>query len=270
MIFDPLAPIQSMDTERDRVERLLVSFEGFIKNQSEGLVRTMLSELDHWIDQYPLLEIYDDMTMEEIYDAVSLYQPYELLEEMSEHKRSQDEILQDLDTIMPQIFLENSHLTQFEYTLYRMLHENKIEYCCIYKEGPFYENELKYIQFKFKNVLEKIEFVDATPLPTIFHDIKPTTAFISDPSFVFGYIEETYGENDEDIAGTMFIVLNNTDTVEMMNGEVFVYTEKYKKSMIFVNEERHYGVASMFNFALQDTSTDLRNYGDEEEDEELW
>ena len=82
MIFDPLAPIQSMDTDRDRVERLLVSFEGFIKNQSEGLVRTMLSELEHWVDRYPILSIYDDMTMDEIYDAVSLYQPYELLDEM--------------------------------------------------------------------------------------------------------------------------------------------------------------------------------------------
>lgn len=271
MIFDPLAPIQSMDTDRDRVERLLVSFEGFIKNQSEGLVRTMLSELEHWVDRYPILSIYDDMTMDEIYDAVSLYQPYELLDEMCEHQRTQEEILQDIDTLMPQIFIENSHLTQFEYALYRLLHENKVEYCCIYKEGTFYENELKYLRFKFKDVIEKIEFVDNTPLPVIFHDIRPTTAFIPDPAFVFGYIEEIYGDEDTDIKGVMFIILNNTDTVEMMNGEVFVYTDKYKESMTFVNENRHYGVASMFNFALQDTSDDIGSYIDnEDEDEELW
>lgn len=269
MIFDPLAPIQSMDTDRDRTERLLVSFEGFIKNQSEGLVRTMLSELEDWIDIYPALEIYDEMTMEEIYDAVSLYQPYELLEAMTDEERSQDDILNDLDKLMPEIYLDNSRITQFEFVLYQMLKEDKIEYCCIYKEGKFYENELSYIRNKYKSVIDKIELVDDTPLPIIFNDIRPTTAFITDPAFVFGYIEEVYQEDDSDIDGTMFIVLNNTDIVEMADNEVFIYTDRYKESMTYVNTEKSYGVASMFNFALEDTSADIDQPGnDDDEDSE--
>lgn len=268
MNFDLLAPIQSMDTDRDRAERLLVSFEGFIKNQSEGLVRTMLSELEDWIDIYPLLEMYDDMTMEEIYDAVSLYQPYELLEAMSEEKRSHEDILNDLDKLMPKIYLDNSKITQFEFVLYRLLNEDKIEYCCIYKEGKFYENELSYIRSKYKFVIDKIELVDDTTLPIIFKDIKPTTAFITDPAFVFGYIEELYREDDSEIAGTMFIVLNNTDIVEMSEDEVFVYTDRYKESMTYVNEEKSYGIASMFNFALEETSADIDHPINEEGDEE--
>lgn len=268
MIFDPLAPIQSMDTDRDRTERLLVSFEGFIKNQSEGLVRTMLSELEDWIDIYPALEIYDEMTMEEIYDAVSLYQPYELLEAMTDEERSQDEILRDLDTLMPEIYLDNSQITQFEFVLYQMLKEDKIEYCCIYKEGKFYENELSYIRNKYKPVIDKIEFVDNTPLPIIFNDIRPTTTFITDPAFVFGYIEELYQEDDSEIAGTMFIVLNNTDIVEMSEDNVFIYTDRYKESMTYVNENKSYGVASMFNFAIDDTLRSITSDVHEEDDDE--
>lgn len=268
MIFDPLAPIQSMDTKRDRVERLLVSFDGFIKNQSEGTIRTMLSELEDWIGHYPLLSIYDEMTMDEIYDAVSLYQPYDLLYEMSDKKRLQEDILHDLDQIIPNIFLENSKLTQFEYTLYRLLLEDKIEYCCIYKEGRFYENELAYIRHQYKHVIDKIELVDETPLPVIFADIKPTTAFITDPAFVFGFIEEAYtGEDEKEIDKTMFVVLNNADMVEVED-DVFVYTDRYKESMEELNSTKNYGVASMFNFALQESPDEMYDDMDEEDEDD--
>lgn len=268
MIFDPLAPIQSMDTKRDRVERLLVSFDGFIKNQAEGMIRTMLSELDTWIEIYPILSMYDEMTMDEIYDAVSLYQPYDLLYEMSGKERSHEDILNDLDQIIPNIFLENSKITQFEYTLYRLLLEDKVEYCCIYKESAFYENELAYIRHQYKNVIDKIELVDKTPLPVIFADIKPTTAFITDPAFVFGFIEEAYsGENEKEIDKTMFIVLNNTDLIEIEDN-VFVYTEHYKESMEELNSTKNYGVASMFNFALQETPNEMNVGSDEDEDDD--
>lgn len=267
MVFDPLVPIQSMNTDRDREERLIVSFEGFIKNQSEGLIRTMLSEYDVWLDIYPTLSIYDDMSMDEIYDAVSLYQPYELLEELSGGKRSPEEILKDLDTIMPQVYLSNSKITQFEIALYRLLMEEKIRYCCIYKEGKFYENEITYINREYKKVIDKIELIDETDLPVIFDKIRPTTAFITDPAFVFDYIEKIYPENDEHINDVMFILLNNTETVELSTeGTVFVYTENYKESMTEVNTTKPYGVASMFNFALQDSTTEI--YDEDEFDEE--
>lgn len=267
MNFDPLLPIQSMNTDRDRRERLLVSFEGFIKNQSEGLVRTMLSEMEDWIEDYPILSIYDDMDMVEIYEAVSLYQPYELLDEMSEHKKTKEEILKDLDTLLPKIFLENSHVTQFEFALYQLLREEKIEYCCIFKEGKFYENELRYIRNRYKPVIEKIELVDNTALPVIFNDIKPTTAFLTEPGFVFAYIEEVYVEDDDPIAGTMFILLNNTETVEMTENGLFAYTDQYKESMTYVNEEKSYGVASMFNFIFEGTNDEVYSIVDEEDDE---
>lgn len=268
MFFDPLMPIQSMNTERDREEHLLVSFEGFIKNQSEGLIRTMLSEIEDWIEIYPGLEIYDDMTMEEIYDAVSLYQPYDLLQAMTDEERSQDDILKDLDTIMPNIFIENSQITQFEYTLYQMLKEDKIKDCCIYKEGKFYENELSYIRNKYKNVIDKIELVDNTPLPTIIEDIKPTTAFITDPAFVFGYLENVYAKDDSEIAGMMFIILNNTDMVEISEGGTFIYTDQYKESMTHVNEDKSYGVASMFNFVIDDSIRSITSDVIHEDDED--
>lgn len=266
MKFDPLAPIQMINADTERVERLLVSFDGFIKNQGEGIIRTMLSEQEDWLDVYPFLSIYDEMTMEEIYDAVSLYQPYELLYELSGKTRKHDDILEDLNTILPSIFLNNSKITQFEIALYRLLQEDKIEYCCIFKEGPFYENETQYIRTYFKDVLQKIELVDETELPIIFDKINPTTAFVTDPAFVFGYLEDVYGNEDPELEKKMIIILNNTETVELV-GPSFVYTDAYKESMTYVNTHKNYGVCSMFNFQLDESQSDILDEEDTEDDE---
>lgn len=268
MSFDPLQPIQSMNTDRDRKEKLLVSFDGFIKNQSEGVVRTMLSELEDWEEVYPNLTMYDDMSMEDIYDAVMLHQPPELLYELSGNIRTEEEVIRDLDDILPRIFLDNSKITQFEFALYRLLQEEKVTSCCIFKEGPFYPNEKDYIRRQYVEVIDKIEFVEQTDLPTIFNDIKPTTAFITDPAFVFDFLENQYAIDDPDTDKVMFIVLPNTSVVEFDENSL-VYTEVFKASMEYVNENRNYGIAPMFNFSLDESNSDLDEYKEDEDDEEM-
>ena len=47
MRFDVGLPLQSTDRSRD--ETFIVFFEGFIKNPSEGMIRTMLRDKDDWI-----------------------------------------------------------------------------------------------------------------------------------------------------------------------------------------------------------------------------
>lgn len=246
MRFDVGLPLQSADRSRD--ETFIIFFEGFIKNPSEGMIRTMLRDKDQWIFLYPHLKDFLGMTMDELYENTMLFQPDEALKILSDNKRTDDEITKDLEKIMPEVILENSLMTSFEFALFNLLKAPNIKKCYIYKEGSFYQNELKYIRSKFSGVFNKIEFVDEEPFTDLFDRANATTIFLTDPAFIFDYVENQVPE--EKSANTMFIVLNSHQTVEMIENSAFQYTLSFEKKLKEVNEEKDYGVSAMFNFPI--------------------
>lgn len=266
MRFDVLLPIQSANTSRDREEIFLISFDGFIKNISEGLIRTMLRDYDDYIHQYPGMIEYDGMSTQELYEETMLIPPHIFLKELSNHNRTEEEIAYDVDDIESRVILENSRITQFEYALYQLLQEDKIQKCYIYKENAFFENEIEYLIDQFHSVMNKIEIISHKSLPDIFDEIKPTTLFVTDPAFIFDYVENHY--KPEDMTGKMFIVLNSIETVYMTEYQQFAYTDLFKTSMDAVNDEKSYGVAPMYNFALEDSVSSLNEYQPENDNEE--
>lgn len=261
MRFDVGLPLQSADGSRD--ETFIVFFEGFIKNPSEGMIRTMLRDKDNWLFLYPHLKDFLGMTMVEIYENTMLFQPDEALKILSDNERTEEEISKDLEKIMPEIILENSLMTSFEFALFNLLKAPNIKKCYIYKEGTFYRNELGYVRRRFSDVFNKIEFVDEEPFIDLFNRVNATTIFLTDPAFVFDYVENQVPE--EKSANTMFILLNSQQTVEMTNQGTMQYTLPFEEKLEEVNEEKEYGVSAMFNFPISEDDTEENENEETEE-----
>jgi hypothetical protein len=266
MRFDVGLPYQSTDQSRD--ETLIVFFEGFIKNPSEGMIRTMLRDEEDWIFFYPLLKTFEGMTMEELYENTMLFSTDQLLRIISEGKITDEEIQSDLETIMSDVILENSKLTSFEFALFNILGSGSTKECYIYKEGTFYSNEIHYIKNQFGPLMQKITLIDNMEFTELFHKVSPTTIFLTDPAFVFDYVENQVSEDES--SKMMFIILNSTQTVELTeDGERFQYTEAFQNKMEESNQKRYYGVSAMFNLPMEESMSDaLANRDDDEEDSE--
>lgn len=249
MGFDVAMPIIASD--HNRPETFLVPFEGFIKNSSEGLIRTMLREEEEWIDDYPKLSEYEELSMIELYDQTMLFQPEEMMQILSDNKRSIEDIRDDLKRIQPYIIHGNSMITTFEFTLSKLLNDQMCKKCYIYKEGTWYRNEIIYLHSQYGSFGSKVSFIDQRPLADILKETKPTTVFLTDPAFLFDYVENQVEPSSLD--AVMFIILNGCQTVDLTDDEQrFIYTEKFEESMKYVNDKKPYGITTMFNFAIED------------------
>lgn len=209
MAFDVGTPFRS--TSKDRVERFLVSFDGFIKNASEGMIRTMKRDEDDYLLRYPDLSMYHSLTREELYDQTMLYPPRDLLRILSRGELSEEEIEKDIQTIFPDIYLNGSLTTSFEFALHEVLEHGKVEVCYIYKEDSFYTNEIAYLQNRYESVLNKIQIIQNASLDDIYHDTHPTTIYTPDCNFVLDYIRNQVLEEEK--KNQLFVLLHTYQTV---------------------------------------------------------
>lgn len=251
MRFDVGQPILSGDKSRD--ETFIVFFDGFIKNPSEGIMRSMLRDYEDWIFFYPKLEKYQDLSTEEIYDETMIVTPVQLLRALCDGVRTDEQIEEDLEKISQLVFVENSKMTTFEYSLYNLIQEAFLKKCYFYKEGKFTPNEIRYIRRKYRSVIEKIEIVDEVNFPSFIEEVNPTTIFINDPSFIFDYFAKEYDEDFQ--IGKLFIVLNSELTVHYNEQlKVLEYNPEFKKMVDKLNEESPFSISPMFNFRIEDVN----------------
>lgn len=259
MIADIALPIQKVEEERDEI--LIVYFDGFIKNESEGMIQTMIRDKDQWIEKYPDIINFMNSTSGEIYHETMLFRPAELLNILSGSKLTDDEISNDMESIIPEIIFEKTTMTTFEFALYRILQEKNIKQCYFFKDTEFYDNEIAYVNKKYKDVLSKIEFVNGGLL-TLYDQAHPTTLFVNNPTLPISIFPSRY--SDDDLSQKMFILLNSSHNLqcnEITNS--FEYTKEFSDQMKKINEESSYGLFAMFNFPLLEQEAD-----EPEEDEE--
>lgn len=260
MLTDVGLPIRSDIKSRD--ETLVVYFDGFIKNTSEGVIRTMLRDEDDWIKKYPKLDEFREMSQDDIYDNTILLSPDHLLWHLSDGEIAYDEIQDDLDSICSDIILENSKITTFEYCLHNILEEKNIKKCYIFKDSAFYGNEVRYIKKQFDTLMDKIEFVSGGFL-TLFDDINPTTIFLLDTDLILDFIIPSYPESK--LKGMMFIILNTMKNIEYNEvDKTFVHKKELLLRMDEENAKNIVGITTMFNFALSSNNdpSDIMNDDD--------
>ena len=264
MLPDVGLPIQFPENARDEI--LIVEFNGFIKNPSEGVVRTMLRDEDDWMEKYPYLETYSEMTQDQIYESTMLMLPTSLLYALSGEKLTLEEINEDLKIIEPDIILDNSKITTFEFALYQILQEKNVKKCYIFKDGDFYDNELNYIKRQYEDVIEKIECISGGFL-SLFEDVNPTTICVTNCDLVVDYIPSHY--TSEQLELMVFIVLNTIQNIEYSEeSKIFTYKEGYITKVKQLNEENDFGISSMFNFALIVDESDNNEEDMEDESED--
>ena len=261
MLPDVGLPIQFPENARDEI--FIVDFHGFVKNPSEGIIRTMLRDIDDWIERYPYLETFDGMTQDEIYENTMLMMPHNLLYALSNEKLSAEEIGEDLKIIEQDVILDNSKITTFEFCLYQMLHEKYVKKCYFFKDTEFYDNEINYIKRQYDDVIEKIECVSGGFL-SLFEKVNPTTICITDCDLVLDYIPTHYDKDKLD--SMMFIVLNTIKNIEYSEeNKLFVYRDNYIEKVKQMNDENDFGIASMFNFALNTEELEMEHSENNEE-----
>lgn len=263
---DVALPIESVNSSRDEV--LIVYFEGFVKNPSEGMIRTMLRDEEDWTALYPNLETFSEMSQDELYENTMLFLPEDLLYSLCDGKRTKDDILKDKEKIMQDVILENSSITSFEYSLYTLLHEEFVKKCYFFKDDTFYENEINYINSKYSDVDSKIEIVSGGFL-TLFEEVKPTTIFMIDFDLIFNYIANNY--SPEELIDKVFVLLNTTHNVRYNDSDGSLNHDKEFEEIIqLLSDEKLMSITSMYNFQLEsylNRQTDLEDLGDDEQED---
>ena len=149
-------PVININKSRDEI--LIVYFDGFIKNASQGVLNTMIEDYDTWLDKYPNLEGTEKMSNDVIYSATMLFRPLDLLYSLCDGRLSIDEMTEDLNKIEKDIDWNKCDVTTFEYGLYNLLNEGFVKKCYIFKDTDFTEAEVEFIKRKYNDVLSKIEF----------------------------------------------------------------------------------------------------------------
>lgn len=247
-------------TKNSRKEIFIVCYDGFIKNPSEGLIRTMLSEIDRWEDRYPYLSEYRGISNKELYDQTMLYPSDYLLRIISGNQLTDEEIKKDIAEITPNIYVENSEITSFEFALYQLLQEPKVEKCYMYKDGFFYQNEIEYIITHYKKSYEKIKLVDDTNFPSLVEAVHPTTLFVTDPAFPFDYMING-GMTEEERRDKVIILLNSINTIEESNETPsgYDYKKEFKEKMDEIVTDDLFEIVPMYNFKLIDQENKIES-----------
>lgn len=234
-----------LDAGRDEV--LLVTFDGFIKNTCEGLIRTMLRDSDDWLEKYPNLEAYAPFDQDVLYENSMIFTPMDLLYMLSDGNLSDEELESDLNEILPVILLENSKITSFEFALYTMMKKTFVKKVYLYRETTFFENEFDYVEREFDEVIDKIDWICGGIL-SVMEEIKPTTIFVADYEVVKAMRDLNQPNWDE----LMVLLLNTNRNMEYHEeGNQLSYTEEFLQLLKHINSNCTFGLAPMYNRPLE-------------------
>lgn len=258
MSADVGLPIQMIGKDRDEI--LVVYFDGFIKNESECVIRTMLKDINTWVEKYPMISEFIDFDRDELYHDTMLFRPDEILCALSYNNISDEEIDTDLEEIIPNINFTESKITRFEYALFRILQEPNIKTCYFIKDDKFYDNEIEYVKKKYSEVIGKIEFIEGGLL-SLFDEVNPTTMFITDPSIPIDIFQSEYTE--EQLSSKLFILLNSIHNTiyDVNNG--FTVSEEFNKIIKQINDATFCGILTMYNLPIAHDLEDGLYEGDD-------
>ena len=216
--IDPLHPFVNSNTNRSEI--FYIEFDGFLCNRSMNVIANMFlttnSEIVNWYTRYPFINNFADMTSNNIFHIVKMYNPYELLFEMDSSnensKLTNDEICEDIRTLEKNGVIKYQQLISFAYALRKMLQENCIKKIYIQKEYEFYDWEKNFIKDLLDPYLNKIELLEG-PSFYAYKEVadEVTTAFINFPQM----LDQIHSEiPKEKIEKALFLIRGNKNTLK--------------------------------------------------------
>jgi len=255
---DPNQPIYNPSNNRPEV--LVIEYDGFIKNITEGVLRTMLRDVDNWVTKYPLLNDFVELDQYEIYDTTLLFSPIDFLSYLSDGVRLEKEIEDDLKVIRPDVLIDLQIITSFEYAIHKTLEEPFVQRCYIIKSDPFYENELDYIRKAFNNVSSKVKLAQASIYPFVKKS-DVTSIFTTNTKLLLDVIMKEF--TDDELKGKLFILSNNMSNL-VFNDEEDAYDYLFADEINVLNEKELFGITRMYNLPID--SLDDGEEGDKDDD----
>ena len=270
MNIDLNTPVIQSQLFPQRDEVFIVSFEGFIKNPSEGLIRFMKEDRSCWIERYPGLLNFDSMDEAEIYDNTMFFSPMQLLSAIAEENVTEEDMEEDMNFILSSISLFDSLMTTFEYTLYQLLHEKFVKKVYIYKPLSFFDNEIQYLYKKYYDVVDKIEIESGCPIHELYNKVEATTIYTPDIGFILDYVEmKVPKEKKRDQVFILLNTVNNLMYIEELD-KFFYETEFYERVKKVNDVEDSFKIFPMYNFYIDTNTLDETNLyrtHDEDDDE---
>lgn len=243
---DLLFPVE----EANRDEVLVVEFDGFIKNISEGILQTMMLNYATYIKRYPALEKFLDMTVDMRYEETALLNPAEFLTSLS-NSLTPMEIETDLNTIIPQINYSFQRMTIFEYALINLLEQKFVKKLYFIKPSIFSQNEVSYINSHFIKFKEKIVVLKAYAYQMISHDSYATTFFMESNDELKDILNN---HTADQLTGKVF-TLRTTSQNTTLNVESKEITYSDKEFLMTKASENNALVAWMYPSCVPNTNT---------------
>lgn len=240
---DPLQPIYHTN---NRQERLCVEYHGFIKNVTESVVKTMLRNVEEWSEYYPKLPTLDDLSREDLYGEVNLFDPVSFLYILSDGKNSIDDINQHIEMCEVNAFPQLHEKLQFEITLRNLLTQPFIEKVAITKE-KFYNVEIAYLESMFDDFIDKIEFIETPNIHAMVQE-DYTTYFTNDTNYLLNHIFKL--NEKEDLQDKLFVLRNNHTNL-LFNKETKHLDTLYQDEIIEINDRKIIGITRMYSLPFE-------------------
>jgi len=224
----------------NRDEIILVEYDGFIKNKTEAILLSMISTKQIWIDKYPGINKYENISSDQIYQDSFLKLPESLLYNLSNKSLSIKTIKDDIDKLQKIDILQCQRFTIIEFAIKTLLLEKFVKTVYIIKEEDYTSKELLYLKNNYEIFEDKIKILCGNTLEA-FSMCKPTTYFTNSLYKIENIIK------DESITDKLFI-LRNTEDILNYNESTNIFTLKPEilSKIENINKEKKNYIGTVF------------------------
>jgi len=215
---DVLTPF--MNANSNRSEFFLVPISGFLYNRTAAFVMNMLRNPNRWINDYPDLKIFYDLTPLQIYEATKYFDVIDMLTTIIDPRHIQGNnvnyelianTLKELDSMDMKYKLVTPLIAY-------ALSQIAIERCCnkiyVIKDIPFSKHEEDYLRKLFSESTNKIELISGDCF-TIWSKYKDslTTIFINNLSDLDPIADYIIDNNYPEFINNQLFILKLTKNI---------------------------------------------------------
>jgi len=245
---DYLYPITD---NKSRDEYILIEFKNILRNFNEVVINKMLTDINHWVDKYPLLQELIKNDYDTVYHLVSYCGISEVLYNAGEQKVSLCEIEQDIAKLLKTDIIEMSTRLQFQSALVQLLDKDFVKK--VYIQCDEVTDEIRDFIRKeyFIFIPEKIHLIEGN-LIDCYNEHSELTSIILDRADNL----LTILQKNESVRGKSFILSDskyNNHYLDNSNdsNEMLKYERKHAKVFDEAMENRCCFISYMHPFRIQ-------------------
>ncbi len=242
---DLLHPLSS---NGNRIENILVEYDGFINSLSERLIR--MGEIDNEdLVPYPKLVELLKLSDNDVFNVANLY----TIEDINKLFLNNKYTSQDIDRLFNINIIEFQRRTLFEYSLYNLIQEKYIQSISIIKKEEFKEYEINSLIKLFGDNVDKLILYTGDTY-SLVKDKSFTTICLNSYDELLKIIDLYEYEKAKEI---FFILRNNSSNISISDkGEIDLL---YKQEIEKLITEKGLFISRMFSKCIEEDEVEKRN-----------